>query len=151
LARHYRSSENAAKAVEYLRLSGKQVVDRGAYAQGLANVESALMLIEQLPEGVERLRAELGVRLLEGRIVRVLYGSASAERLQTFERVCELSERLGDAAALLRGLFGVAAGYTVRGDVVRGLEMARRSLELAERNESREMLPAVHHLLALCA
>jgi predicted ATPase len=50
LAHHYRLSDNTAKAVEYLRLAGEQAVDRGAYAQALANVESSLRLIEQLPE-----------------------------------------------------------------------------------------------------
>jgi tetratricopeptide (TPR) repeat protein len=148
LARHYRLSDNAAKAVEYLRLSGEQAAERGAYAQALANVEPALKLIERLPEGVGRLRAELGVRLLEGRIVRVLYGAASTARLQTFERVCELSEQLGDASALLRGLYGVAFVYTNSGEVVRGLEISRRCLELAEQNQYGEMLPAIHYQLA---
>jgi len=110
------------------------------------------MLIEQLPEGVERPRAELGVRLLEGRIVRALYGVSSAESLQAFERVYELGERLGDASAQIRGLFGVAFAYTTnREEVVRGLEISRSCLELAERNQNREMLPAIHYLLALGA
>jgi tetratricopeptide (TPR) repeat protein len=148
LAHHYRSSNNAVKAVEYLRLAGEQAAERGAYAQALANVEPAVKLIERLPERVPRLRAELGVRLLEGRIVRVLYGAASTERLQTFERVCELSERLGDASALLRGRYGVASAYTNNREVVRGLEISRRCLELAEQNQNGEMLPAIHYPLA---
>jgi tetratricopeptide (TPR) repeat protein len=151
LARHYRLSDNAAKAIQYLRLAGEQAMDRGAYAQALANVEPALKLLQGLPDEPERLPAELGVRLLEGRIVRVLHGAASAERLQTFERVCELSERLGDTSALLRGLFGVAFVYTNRGEVVRGMEISRRCLELAERTQNREMLPAVQYLFALGA
>jgi hypothetical protein len=89
--------------------------------------------------------------LLEGRIVRVLY-AASAERLQTtIERVCELSRRLGDTSALLRGLLGVAAVYINRQEVVRSLEIARRCLELAERNQDREMLTAVQYLFAMGA
>jgi class 3 adenylate cyclase/tetratricopeptide (TPR) repeat protein len=148
LAHHYRSSNNAVKAVEYLRLAGEQAGERGAYAQAFANVEPALKLIERLPEPVSRLRAELGVRLLEGRIVRVLYGAASTERLQTFERVCELSERLGDASALLRGLYGVASAYTNNREVDRGLEISRRCLELAEQSQNDEVLPAIHYLLA---
>ena len=126
-------------------------MDRGAYAQALANVEPALKLLPGLPDERERLRAELGVRLLEGRIVRVLYGATSAERLEASERVCELSERLGDTSALLRGLYGVASVHTHRGEVVRGLMISKRCLELAERNQNREMLPAVQHLRAMSA
>jgi tetratricopeptide (TPR) repeat protein len=151
LAYHYGSSNNAAKAIEYSMLSGQQAVERGAYAQALANVEPALKLLQGLPDEPERLRAELGVRMLEGRIVRVPYGVASAALLQTFERVCELSERLGDTSALLRGLFGVALVYTNRVEVVRSLEISRRCLELAERTQNREMLPAIQYLLALGA
>jgi predicted ATPase len=154
LARHYRLSDNAAKAIEYLRLAGEQAMDRGAYAHALANVEPALKLLQGSPEEPERLRAELGVRLLEGRIVTVLYthgGAASAGLLQTFERVCELSERLGDTSALLRGLFGVAVVEANRGEVVRSMEISRRCLELAKRNQNREILPAVQYSLALGA
>jgi predicted ATPase len=104
LAYHYRSSKNAARAIEYLVLSGLQAVERGAYAPALANVEPSLKLIEVLPE-LERLRGELRVRLLEGKIVPVLYGVASPERLRVFERVCELSEQVRDPSALVHGLY----------------------------------------------
>jgi hypothetical protein len=154
LARHYRLSDNAAKAIEYLRLASEQAMDRGTNAQALANVEPALKLLKGLPDEPERLRAELGVRLLEGRIVTVLYthwGAASAELLQTFERVCELSQRLGDTRALLRGHIGLAVVYGNRLEVVRSLEISRRCLELAERNQNREMLPVIQYLLAIGA
>ena len=126
-------------------------MDRGAYGQALANVEPALKLLQGLRDDPERLRAELGVRLLEVRIVRVLYAASSAESLQTFERVCELSEQLGDTSALLRGLLGMAFWYSNRGELVRGAEIARRCLELAERTPNAEMLPAVNYQLAMCA
>jgi tetratricopeptide (TPR) repeat protein len=151
LADHYRSSNNAAKAVEYLLLAGEQAVDRGAYAHALANVEPSLRLIEQLPEKVERLRTQLGVRMLEGRVAPILHGLASAQRLESSERVCELSEKLGDDSALLRGLFNMGFVYFNRGETHRAQEIANRCLSLAEQNQDHEMLPAVHLLAAQCA
>jgi tetratricopeptide (TPR) repeat protein len=151
LAHHYLSSSNAAKAVEYLRLAGEQAVDRGAYAQTAPNAELALKLIERLPEGEQRLRAELGVRMLEARVAPALHGLASAQRLETSERVCELSEQLGDDSALLRGLFNVGFAYVGRGEVQRAQEIAQRCLALSEQNQDREMLPSVHLLAARCA
>src|SRR5215469_10836882 len=106
LARHYRASTNAAKAVEYLTLAGRQAARRGLYAQALADVEPALALIATLSEGSERLRAELGVRLTE-MICAPIYGFSSEKRFQISQRVCELSERLCDVSALLRGLVNV--------------------------------------------
>jgi predicted ATPase len=87
LARHYRASTNAAKAIEYLGLAAEQAVDRGAYVQASASVEQALRLTEQLTGRDERLRAELSLRLLEGRIIPALHGTASAERQHASERV----------------------------------------------------------------
>jgi hypothetical protein len=141
LAYHYGSSDNAAKTIEYLRLAGRQAVDRGAYAQGVENAEAALKLIERLPEGIERLRAELGVRLMQAVAVSPLFGLASTERLDTAPRVCELSERLGDVSAEVQGRVTLAAAYGSRGEISRVLEMARACVELAQRSPGGELIP----------
>ena len=123
-------------------------MERGAYAQSGANAELALKLIERLPEGIERVRAELGVRLLEGTGVAALYGVGSTERLDTFERVCQLSEPLGDAPALFRGLLNTGFAHTQRFETPGALEIGRRCVKLAEQDPNREMLPAAQSLLA---
>jgi class 3 adenylate cyclase/tetratricopeptide (TPR) repeat protein len=149
LAYHYRSSDNAAKAVEYLCLAGEQAIDRGSYSQALANVEPALRLIGRLPKGEERLRAELGVRLMEGRTASVLHGLGSGERLRAFQRVCELSEQLGDDSTLfMRLVGGVHAG---RADARRAQEVLNRCLGPAEIDKDREIPPYVQQLVGWCA
>jgi class 3 adenylate cyclase/tetratricopeptide (TPR) repeat protein len=150
LAYHFCASNNAAKAVEYLLLAGEQAVDQGGYSQALTNVESSLRLIEQLPLVEQRLRAELSVRLLEGTVVTGLYGVTSPERLRTSERVCELSEQLGDNYALVRGLFNMGFVYAGRGEAQRAQAIANRCLALAEQNQEREILPYVHAMVARC-
>jgi class 3 adenylate cyclase/predicted ATPase len=149
LAYHYRSSDNAAKAVEYLRLAGEQAIDRGSYSHALGNVEPALRLVERLPKGEERLRAELGVRLMEGRTASVLHGLGSGERLQAFQRACELSEQLGDDSTQLMGLVGGV--YAGRADARRAQEVLNRCLGPAETDEDREVPPYVQHLVGWCA
>jgi tetratricopeptide (TPR) repeat protein len=151
LAHHYRLSDNATKAVEYLRLAGEQAVDRGDYAQALANLEPALRLIERLPEGTEKLRAELGQRLMEGRTVTGLYGLGSPERLQAYQRVCELSEQLSDDSALLIGLVNVGFAYSNRMGAERAREFASRCLSRSESALDRELIRHVHLLVGWCA
>jgi tetratricopeptide (TPR) repeat protein len=151
LAYHYGLSDCATKAVEYLRLGGEQAMDRGGYAKALANVELALKFIERLPEGPERLRAELGVRLLQGLIVAFLFGVGSSERLRTYERVAELGERLDDAAALIPGLVNLAFVLANRQEATRGQEVATRCLRLAEEHKNVEILPYVHTVIGWCA
>ena len=147
LAHHYQSSDNFAKAIEYLLLAGGQAVDRGAYVQGGTNAQVALKLIERLPDGVERLRSELSIRLLDGICVTALRGLASTERLQVFERVCQLSESLNDVPALFRGLLNRGFVLAHRFEVREALEVARRCVKLAEQDLI-EMLPAANSLLA---
>jgi tetratricopeptide (TPR) repeat protein len=149
LAHHYRLSKNVAKAVEYLCLAGEQSVDRSAYAQALVNVERALPIVDALPEGPDRLRAELRVRVMQGMAVSLLYGLASTERVQTFQRVCELGEQLSDESAMLRGLLNLGGAYLSGGEVARSLEMTKRCVELAERSQNPEALLAARQRLAL--
>jgi len=148
LAHHYSSSNNVAKAVEYLRLSGEQTVDRGAFVQASADVELGLKLIERLPGEEQRLRAELSMRLIEGRILPVLHGMASKKRLRAAERVCELSTRLGDDSALIRGLLSVGFSYLNSGQARRGAETTAQCLALAKQIQNAEILPYVHLLAA---
>jgi len=147
LAHHYRSSDNAAKAVEYLRLAGEQAVGRSLYARALANVEPALRLIDRLADRDARLRAELGVRLLESMAVTALHGLASKERLDASERICELSEALGERLALFRGLLNMGFVLTHRFEARRAVEIGRRCLELAQKHLDSDIVPAAYALL----
>jgi tetratricopeptide (TPR) repeat protein len=143
-------SINTAKAIEYLCVAGEQAAQRGAYGQSLANVEPALMLIERLAEGRERLRAELGVRLMQGMSVAALYGIGSEQRRQVFQRVCDLSEQLGDVSALIPGLLNVAGAHLSGGDISSSVEMSKQCVELARQSSNPKALPAALLQLAAC-
>jgi hypothetical protein len=91
------------------------------------------------------------VRLLEGRIEPVLHGIASEQRLETSERIYELSEQLGDNSALLRGLFMMGFVYFNRGAARRAQEIDTRCLALGEQSNGREILPSLRFLVARCA
>ena len=62
----------------------------------------------------------------------VVYGANSSERERAVMRMRELGERLGGGQYLLRGLIPLSNMYYTRGEAVRGLELARRSIDLAE-------------------
>ena len=50
LARHYRHSDDVAKAVEYLRLASEQAVEQSAYSEAAADLKAAIALVGGLPE-----------------------------------------------------------------------------------------------------
>jgi len=148
LAYHYSSSNNAGKAVEYLCLASEQTARRGAYAQALAGVEQAFKLLVALPNGPVRLRAELGLRRIQGICAIALHGIGSEERLQTFQRVHELGQQLGDLSAEIAGLLNVAGVCFSRGEFSQGLEKMRHCVELVEQNPKSELFPETRRLLA---
>ena len=106
----------------------------------------ALSFIGRLPEA-ERLRAELDLRLMEAMAVTVLHGIASKERVSCSERICQLSEPLGDTLALFRGLLNLGYVHVHRFEARRAVEVGRRCLKLTEHSLGKEMLPAAYALL----
>jgi class 3 adenylate cyclase/tetratricopeptide (TPR) repeat protein len=149
LAHHYGRSDNAAKAVEYLRLAAEQAVERSAYSEAVADLKAAISLVGGLPEGTDRLRIELALRIAEGSVATVLHGIGSQERERALERSCEISERLGDTTSLLRASFFLSLLYVARGEPVRAREICRRHLELAEQSGLAEILAPAYWIIGL--
>ena len=132
LAHHYSISDDAAKAVEYLRLAAEQAVGRSAYPEAAADLKAAIALLDRLPEGSERTRAELALRATENTVAVVLYGWSSPQREQATQRMCTLAEQLEERRLLLRGLVSLSSFYYTHGEPLHALETGRRCLELAE-------------------
>lgn len=53
------------KAVHYARLAAEQAIGRSAFAESTSIIEEALTLRDKIPDGVERIRAELALRNVE--------------------------------------------------------------------------------------
>jgi predicted ATPase len=79
LARHYSRTDNAAKAVEYLRLAGTQAAARGAYEQAIAQLSKGLERVAELPEGAEREQQELLLQLALGGVLMTTKGFTAPE------------------------------------------------------------------------
>jgi tetratricopeptide (TPR) repeat protein len=126
-------------------------VNRAAYGEAFVALEAALRLLERLPTRTDRLRAELALRMTENAAATVLHGYGSPERQYAIERICELSEELGETALLLRGQINLGNLYYPRGEPVRALEIGRRCLVLAEHVQDADVLANTHLLLGLGA
>ncbi|HVB79450.1 MAG TPA: adenylate/guanylate cyclase domain-containing protein [Candidatus Binataceae bacterium] len=149
LAHHYSRGDNVAKAVEYLRRAAKQAVERSAYSEAAADLKAAVTLVGRLPEGTDRLRIELALHTTEGSVATVLHGIGSQERERALARSCEISERLGDTASLLRGSILLSLLYIARGEPLRARETCSQHLELAERSGVMEVLAPAHWVIGL--
>jgi predicted ATPase len=151
LAHHYVLSSDQAKAIHYSQAAAQQAADRSAFREAAKNLEAALQLLDKLPDNSERLRTELKLRNTQVAVAGVLCGIASNERLRAIERVCELSERLGETVMQLHGLINLAQLYYPRGEPARVLELSDRCLKLAESADNLEAIAFAYMTRAFAA
>ncbi|MBV8453999.1 MAG: tetratricopeptide repeat protein, partial [Deltaproteobacteria bacterium] len=91
------------------------------------------------------------LRTIESAIAFVLHGAASQERERAVKRMCELGEKLGERAQLLRGLISLGALHWNRGESLLGYELAERYLDLAETMQDAQLLVEAHYNAGLLA
>jgi predicted ATPase len=140
LARHYSRSGNTDKAIHYLRMAGEQTARRCAYEEAIGLFNSALGMLARLPEGQERTRREVELRLaLIGSLV-ANKGYAAPEVAESARRALELSSHLGEPQLHFSALMFAWAFHQVRRDLERADETSRELIELAERARDPAMI-----------
>jgi tetratricopeptide (TPR) repeat protein len=97
LARHYRRSGNAPKAITYLRLAAEQAMSRSAYGEAAEPLNTALELLATLPATTERDRSEsvLRLTLVISTIFNDLGALMIAATSESLERARELCAKAG--------------------------------------------------------
>ena len=113
------------RAAELLERLGQFLRVAGESEESLAAYERALAL---LPEGESPERA----RLLDQRARQVMLRGRYSEALAGGSAALAMGERLGDRATEIRGLNTVGTSRAALGDVEEGLELLRRSRDMAK-------------------
>jgi class 3 adenylate cyclase len=144
LAHHYLRGNDAAKALRYAQLTAEQAVSRAAYLQAASLIDSALKLIDRLPNS-DRIETELALRTIESTVAFVLYGASSKQREHAIHRTCELAEKIGQAEQLVRALSGLSTIYYTRGESARGLELAVQCLTRGNTVRDNSLLTDLHY------
>jgi predicted ATPase len=135
LAHHYSHSDNADKAIEYLGRAGKQAMERSAHVEAIAALTMAVELVPRLPKGFDRMKREIQLQLALGQASIPVKGWAAVEVERPFNRVLEISDRMGDSAESFPALFGLWTVYHVRGfyrDARRRAEELLRAAEVVK-------------------
>ena len=141
LAHHYARGGNPAKAVEYCARAIVRFADLGSNAEVLAQFESGLELLQQLPDDDRRAELELDLRNVARGTLGDSKGFASPEAAQSSARAMLLSRRPGISwhktwSALYQDLFV----HLTRPDLRKACELAAELVALAEEHGSTEHL-----------
>jgi predicted ATPase len=144
LARHYRLSRDARKAIHYLRLAGEQATSRCAPAQVSQHFRVALDALGALPEGQERDRLEFSLQVALGSAMTARsWGDTKKER--ALERARELGRRIGASGDLFPVLWHLAESYILIGKLDAARELAAQCLELAQGSGDPVLPVGAHH------
>jgi tetratricopeptide (TPR) repeat protein len=144
LARHYGSSDNANKAVEYLARAGSQAMQRSAFAEAQGHLQHGLERISALPESRGRDTQELALASGLVQVLALTCGYSAPARLAMVARASALAEKGGELAQLALHLFGTWSGAMVGGDYLTAATLADRLLELAQREGTPMSLALAH-------
>ena len=134
LVRHYRQSENVAKAVEYLCRAGEQAAQRAAYSEAEAYLDAGLERVRTLPESPERSRAELRLQIAKGQLIQATTGLVAPEAILSFNRARELCTLIGDDAQLFLMLDGLRWSSLFRLELEEARHLAEEQMALAGRS-----------------
>jgi DNA-binding winged helix-turn-helix (wHTH) protein/tetratricopeptide (TPR) repeat protein len=151
LAYHYTQAGQIKQALRYAQLAAEQALRRGAYPEAAGLIETALKLLDHLPEGNQRLRAELALRDIESTVAFVWHGAASQECERPVRRMCELAEKLGERDQLLRGLIALQVLHVNQGELLLGQELAKRYVDLAGTTQDPRLLAEAHYNAGMLA
>jgi tetratricopeptide (TPR) repeat protein len=133
LAYHYGRSANVRKALEYLRLAGRQAHQRLAHGEAIVLLSAALQLLKSLPEDDERRREEASLQITFAEAAIAARGPADDEVGAALARARDLCTQLGDTRPIFRVLLGLRFFYNFKGQWQYDLETSQQLVALAER------------------
>jgi class 3 adenylate cyclase/predicted ATPase len=149
LARHYSSSDNVNKAVEYLDRAGSQAMQRSAHTEAINSLNAAIQLLQGLPESRDRLHRELILLMTFGSALIPVKGWAGPEVERTFIRARELCQRLDDPPELFFVLHGLWVVHLVRAEFPVAHEIGDELMQRAKHANERILLIFAHQTLGM--
>jgi class 3 adenylate cyclase/predicted ATPase len=131
---HLAQAGRTEPAIDYLRTAGQRAIQRSANAEAIRHLQSALELLQLLPERPERKRMALGLQVLLGQAMIAGRGYAAAETREVLLRAKVLIDESTEPSQKFSVLYGIWACYYVGGEVAMQQTAAAEFLAEAERH-----------------
>ena len=140
LAYHYTEAGCDQEAVLYWYRAGQQAVKRSAHAEAIAHLTKGLMVLDAVPDSLQRTEQELMLHITLGAPLLATKGYADAEVGQVFSRARALCQHLEDPERLFQVLQGLWSFYLVRAELPIALELSEQLVDMAHRLQDDALL-----------
>jgi class 3 adenylate cyclase/predicted ATPase len=147
LAHHYRLSDNADKAVEYLARAGQQAMQRSAHAAAISYFNAAIDLLQKAPGNTEGIQRELALHFAVIPALIPVKGWGAREVELASARAREICDRLDNPPELFSALFGVWVVHFIRAELRTSIDLAQQLLQRAESSHNPASLLFAHHAM----
>ena len=128
--RHFLSSGDAGRGVQYLERSGEQALAMSAHHDAVAFLRRALGLLDNLPGGSARDLTEVAIRASLGPALIATIGWRPVEVQENYERALALCELIDAPSECSIVRYGLASVHELRGEYNRSEELLREQLDV---------------------
>ncbi len=133
LAYHFTEAGIVETAIPIWLRAGRNAIQRSAYPEAIAHLNTGLGLLPRLSEGSVRLDIELALQLALGSALMATHGYAAPEVKHTYTRARQLCQDIGESPRSLQALSGLQAFYMMHGELQTARELGEQCLDLAQR------------------
>lgn len=140
LALHFEHGRDDRSAVRFLALAAQTAMLRSAHREAHGYLTRALSAVASLPDGPERDRTELVLRVALGVALSATQGYAASEVEETYTRALDLCRRVGSSDEVFSTLHGLCRFYGVRADFAVAIEVGDELWRHAEERGDPAML-----------
>jgi predicted ATPase/class 3 adenylate cyclase len=152
LAHHFAKAGQAARAIDYWLIAGKQAAQRSANLEAIDHFSRGLKALESLPLGsAEKDWKELALQTALGTALISVHGYAASQTGAAYARARILSQKFGDTAALHATLSGEFVYHFVRGDRAMMRRLTKEARRTAERTGDDAFQLAGHRMDGITA
>lgn len=145
LAHHLTESGETERAFGYWRLAGKRAAERSADVEAIAHFETALSLLEGLPERDAFADQELAILLNLGVSYQNVQGPGATDVGRVYERAMAFGPDIATPRQSFEVLWGVWTYRQTRGDFAAAKSQAEKLVEIAEQSDDPEILLQARH------
>jgi class 3 adenylate cyclase/tetratricopeptide (TPR) repeat protein len=135
VARHFEAAGRIDSAVEHYRRAAEQMAESSGHREAIAHLRKAIELLATLPPSQARDEAETELQIELASSIIAIHGWADPEVRTAYQRAQELCEALGEDAPVGYAYTGLSIFYSNSAELRRGEELARRVLEIGERED----------------
>jgi tetratricopeptide (TPR) repeat protein len=148
LAQHWSAAGEASKAVHYWLAAGRHAAAKFAHREAISHYDAGLELLAKLADDMERNRLEAVLLVNLGKSEQTVVGHEQRRSGALLVRAVALLERgAGDGADLFNALWGLWESSGSQASYEETARLARRLLDIAEKEGSRILLQQGHYAM----